>query len=222
MPRLQRYAGSIPVVSTSHYTVHIGPERKTVKAMSAKILKLNAAGRPISWITREAGALLYCRDQVAWEAGISFVRLHGGVSRVTGRRSVLFVSTIIATRGGAHEYDLLRDVPSLTNQNLFRRDAHMCLYCGDYLYDCELTRDHVVPVSRGGADTWENVVTACRVCNHRKADMLIEEAGMPLLAVPYAPNRAEGLILGNRHILGDQIDFLRAYAGDRAKRLSNY
>ena len=190
--------------------------------MNAKILKLNVAGRPVSWITREAGALLYCRDQVAWEAGINFVRLRGGVSRATGRRSVLFVSTIIAARGGANEYDLLNDVPPLTNKNLFRRDASMCLYCGDYLYDCELTRDHVVPVSRGGTDTWENVVTACRVCNHRKADLLLEEVGMRLLAVPYAPNRAEGLILGNRHILGDQMEFLRAFASDRAKLLSNY
>lgn len=190
--------------------------------MIAKILKLNIAGRPVAWITREQGALMYCRDQVAWEAGIEFVRLRGGTSRVTGRRSVLFVSTIVASYGGAHEYDLLNDVPPLTNKNLFARDRHMCLYCGDFLYDCELTRDHVIPVSRGGTDTWENVVTACRVCNHRKADKLLEEIDMRLLAVPFAPNRAEGLILENRDILGDQMEFLAAYAGKRAQLLSNY
>jgi hypothetical protein len=190
--------------------------------MNAKILKLNIAGRPVSWITREQGALMYCRDQVAWEAGIRFVRLRGGTCRATGRRSVLFVSTIVASTGGAAEYDLLNDVPPLTNRNLFARDKHMCLYCGDYLYDCELTRDHVVPVSRGGADTWENVVTACRLCNHRKADRLLEEIDMNLLAVPYVPNRAEGLILENRDILGDQMEFLQAYAGKRAQLLSNY
>ena len=190
--------------------------------MNAKILKLNIAGRPVSWITREEGALMYCRDQVAWEAGIEFVRLRGGVSRVTGQRSVLFVSTIVAANGGAREYDLLNDVPPLTNKNLFARDKHMCLYCGDYLYDCELTRDHVVPASRGGTDTWENVVTACRTCNHFKADKLLDEIGMRLLAVPYAPNRAEGLVLENRHILGDQMEFLKAHASKRAKLLSNY
>lgn len=190
--------------------------------MNTKILKLNIAGRPLSWISREEGALLYCRDQVAWEAGIEFVRLRGGVSRATGQRSVLCVSTIVAANGGARQYDLLNDVPALTNKNLFARDKHMCLYCGDYLYDCELTRDHVVPVSRGGTDTWENVVTACRTCNHFKADKLIAEIGMTLLAVPYAPNRAEGLILENRHILGDQMEFLKAHAGKRAKLLSNY
>jgi HNH endonuclease len=190
--------------------------------MNAKILKLNIAGRPVSWITREQGALMYCRDQVAWEAGIHFVRLCGGTCRATGRRSVLFVSTIVASTGGAAEYDLLNDVPPLTNKNLFARDKHMCLYCGDYLYDCELTRDHVVPVSRGGADTWENVVTACRICNHRKADRLLQEIDMKLLAVPYVPNRAEGLILENRDILGDQMEFLQAYAGKRAQLLANY
>ena len=190
--------------------------------MIAKILKLNIAGRPLAWITREEGALMYCRDQVAWEAGIEFVRLRGGVSRATGRRSVLFVSTIVATTGGAQEYDLLNDTPSLTNKNLFRRDNHMCLYCGDYLYDCELTRDHVIPVSRGGTDTWENVVTACRICNHRKADYLLEDIDMQLLAVPYVPNRAEGLILENRETLGDQMEFLKVHAGKRAELLSNY
>ena len=190
--------------------------------MIAKILKLNIAGRPVAWITREEGALMYCRDQVAWEAGIKFVRLRGGISRATGRRSVLFVSTIVASTGGAQEYDLLNDTPALTNKNLFRRDKHMCLYCGDYLYDCELTRDHVIPVSRGGTDTWENVVTACRICNHRKADYLLEDIDMQLLAVPYVPNRAEGLILENRETLGDQMEFLKVHAGKRAELLSNY
>ena len=186
--------------------------------MNARILKLNNAGRPVSWITREEGALLYCRDRIAWEAGVDFMRLCGGVSRATGRRSILFLSTIVAAHGDARQVDLLNDVPRLTNKRLFRRDGRMCLYCGDYLYDCELTRDHVVPVSRGGTDTWENVVTACRECNHAKADRLLDEIGLTLLAVPYAPNRAEGLILENRDILGDQMEFLNAHANGRNSR----
>jgi len=189
--------------------------------MIKKVLKLDVGGRPVSWITREDGALLYCRDQVAWEAGVEFVRLHGGIARATGRRSVLIVSSIVAAYGVNRQIDLLNDVPALTNKRLFRRDGSICMYCGDYRYVCELTRDHVVPVSRGGADTWENVVTACRECNHRKADKLLEECGMRLLAVPYAPNRAEGLILENRHITGDQMEFLKGHARKRAQLLSN-
>lgn len=190
--------------------------------MKRKVLKLDIGGRPVSWITREEGALMYCRNQVAWEAGMQHIVLRGGFSRLTGSRSILLVSTIVAAQGLHRGCDLLNDTPPLTNKNLFRRDKHMCLYCGDYLYDCELTRDHVVPVSRGGTDTWENVVTACRLCNHRKADRLLEEIDMHLLAVPYAPNRAEGLILENRDILGDQMEFLAAHAGKRAELLSNY
>jgi hypothetical protein len=183
--------------------------------MITKILKLDVGGRPISWISRENGALHYCRDQVAWEAGMDFVCLHGGYSRISGTRSVLHISTIIATNGVNREFDLLNDVPALTNQRLFKRDRNMCLYCGDYLYSCELTRDHVVPVSKGGSDTWGNVVTACRECNQRKADKslkVIEAMGMGLLAVPYVPNRAEGLLLSNREILQDQMEFLEQFA----------
>jgi hypothetical protein len=72
----------------------------------------------------------------------------------------------------------------------------------------KLTRDHVVPFSRGGRDVWMNVVTACRSCNERKSDRTPERAGMELVYLPYVPNRAEYLILTNRRILADQMEFL--------------
>lgn len=182
--------------------------------MNAMILKLDIAGRPVTWMTREEGALLYCRNQVAWEAGESHVRMHGGTSRLTGRRSILDVNTIVATRSlNRHAIDL-NDVPVLTNTRLFRRDEHTCLYCGERLPAALLTRDHVLPISRGGRDTWENVVTACRACNARKGNQNLDEIGMTLLAVPYEPNRAEGLILANRRILADQMAFLRSRVGN--------
>jgi len=84
------------------------------------------------------------------------------------------------------------------------------MYCLASLSDRHLTRDHVVPLSRGGLDVWTNVVTACRVCNQRKADRLLKENSMRLHAVPYTPNHAEWLILRNRHILSDQMAFLKA------------
>ena len=60
-----------------------------------------------------------------------------------------------------------RNIPPLTNVALFARDRNTCLYCGHEHLDRELTRDHVVPKSRGGGDSWDNVVAACRRCNHR-------------------------------------------------------
>jgi hypothetical protein len=122
------------------------------------------------------------------------------------------------------QLDMMRDVPVLTNERLFRRDANICMYCGDFLYKCELTRDYVVPVEKGGTDTWENVVTACRDCHSRKAGLGPDELdaiGMRLLAIPYAPNRAQYIILDGRMILADQMDFLRAYGHRRAALLSN-
>ncbi len=185
--------------------------------MHALILKLDVAGRPVGWVSRHDGALLYCRDQVAWEAGEGAVRLYGGTNRCSGLRSYLDVNTIVAVR--SMDPAAIRDaVPCVTNRALFRRDDFTCLYCGGRLSPALLTRDHVIPMSRGGADRWENVVTACRACNQRKDDRTLEELGWALLALPYAPNRAEGLILANRKILADQMAFLRERVG-RGSRL---
>jgi hypothetical protein len=69
-------------------------------------------------------------------------------------------------------------------------------------------RDHVLPISKGGRDTWQNVVTACWHCNVRKGNRTPAQASMPLLAVPYRPSWVEHLILSNRNILADQMEFL--------------
>ena len=108
----------------------------------------------------------------------------------------------------------------ITNRALFGRDRSTCLYCGKHMADAELTRDHVMPVSRGGKDTWDNVVAACKRCNHFKGSRILEECGMELLALPYVPNFAEYLALINSgRILGDQMDFLRKNFGANSRLL---
>ena len=77
-----------------------------------------------------------------------------------------------------------RQLP-LTRRNLFQRDHHTCQYCGSS--KDQLSMDHVVPRSRGGSDTWENVTTACLSCNVRKGNRTPKEAGMPLMHVPRRP-----------------------------------
>lgn len=74
----------------------------------------------------------------------------------------------------------------LSRKNILRRDGHRCQYCGRS--DLTLTIDHVVPVSRGGEETWENLVCACVRCNNKKGDRTPEEANMPLLRKPMRPN----------------------------------
>lgn len=182
-----------------------------------RILKLDVAGRPIAWMTREDSAVLYCRERVAWEAGVEEITLRGGYSRHTGLRSVLRMNSIVATTAISKSAEQWAGTPTLSNTRLFRRDDYMCMYCGDTLPANLLTRDHVIPLSAGGQDIWENVVSACRSCNHRKDNHSLKAIGMRLLAVPYAPNRAEGLILENRHILADQMAFLRTHIGSSSR-----
>jgi 5-methylcytosine-specific restriction endonuclease McrA len=77
-----------------------------------------------------------------------------------------------------------REMP-LTRRNLFQRDGHRCQYCG--CTGQQLSVDHVVPRSRGGADAWDNVTTACLPCNVRKGNRTPREAGMPLARKPHRP-----------------------------------
>jgi 5-methylcytosine-specific restriction endonuclease McrA len=73
----------------------------------------------------------------------------------------------------------------LSRQNIFRRDGGQCQYCG---HSDDLTLDHVLPKSRGGRTSWDNLITACKRCNSKKGDLTPEEAKMPLKVKPYKPS----------------------------------
>lgn len=183
--------------------------------MMHSILKLDIGGMPVGWIRWQTAATLYARDCVRWETGEERFVIRGGINARTGLTSELRVSSIIAVADRTRRF-AGDNAPLLTNRTLFQRDRNLCLYCGRQYSAGDLTRDHVMPASRGGASVWENCVTACRGCNQRKDDRTPEEAGMKLLAVPYIPNLAEYLILSNRRILADQMQFLLAYARKKA------
>ncbi|MDE2815910.1 MAG: HNH endonuclease [Chloroflexota bacterium] len=87
--------------------------------------------------------------------------------------------------------------PRLVRQEVFRRDSHTCQYCG--VQTRELTIDHVLPRHRGGGHTWENLVSACKDCNHRKGGKTAEEARMRLLARPGKP-RLNGYLAHLRYL----------------------
>jgi 5-methylcytosine-specific restriction endonuclease McrA len=72
----------------------------------------------------------------------------------------------------------------LTRHNIYRRDGYTCGYCGS---NKDLTLDHILPKSRGGKNTWKNLVTCCKSCNNNKDNMTPEEADMKLLVNIYAP-----------------------------------
>lgn len=173
------------------------------------VLQLDVSGRPQAWITPKEAAALYASDGIAWTLGDPVVVLRGGIQRTSGRQSRIEVHPIVAVRGAVPSR-AWRQTPALSNLKLFARDRHLCAYCGGQFALDELTREHIVPTSRGGRDTWMNCITACRACNGRKGNRTPEEARMPLLYLPYVPNLHEDMILRGRRILADQMEFLLA------------
>lgn len=107
----------------------------------------------------------------------------------------------------------------VTNTFLFARDDYSCQYCGKHKKELRgrqfLTRDHIVPLSRGGANTWENVVTSCSPCNNRKGDRLPREVGLKLLNEPGQPNYVH-LVWVVRRVTGAQAKYIRMFYGEGA------
>jgi len=184
-----------------------------VHSLSQEVLRTDVSGMPLEWIGYQDAVRLYHLEQVAYTCGTLLYRVHGGRNARTGRRSVIEVSSIIATYGNNHALAKARAryVPPLNNPALFNRDGHLCMYCGERFRSQDLSRDHVTPLSQGGADLWNNVITACKRCNNHKASRTPEEAGMQLLAVPFTPTHAEYIYLQGRRVLADQMEFLLAH-----------
>lgn len=174
-----------------------------------KVLMLDVAGNPQGWISYQDSAIYYAKDKVAWHAAEVDFMLRGGINAATGKQSTMTINTIIAIRG---EMSLKATERAnrivLTNSTLFQRDRQVCAFCGGRFLLSKLSRDHVIPTSKGGKDIWTNVVSACKPCNHQKGDNLLQDIDMKLLYVPYLPTQAEFLILENRNILSCQMDFL--------------
>jgi 5-methylcytosine-specific restriction endonuclease McrA len=84
----------------------------------------------------------------------------------------------------------------LSRRAVFTRDGQTCVYCGN----SATSIDHVVPRSRGGTHTWDNVVAACRRCNHTKADRSLAELGWALPHPPRTPSGAAWRLLGTRSV----------------------
>jgi 5-methylcytosine-specific restriction endonuclease McrA len=109
----------------------------------------------------------------------------------------------------------------VTNTFLFARDSYRCQYCSRHrsqLRDREfLTRDHVVPLSCGGDNSWENVVTACSSCNNRKASHLPGDCGMFPTRPPTEPNHVE-LVWAVRRVTEVQAKYIAMFYGEDVLR----
>jgi len=178
--------------------------------MHSTVLQLDIQGTPQAWISLEQAALHYATDSVAWADGDGpLAVLRGGWNSVTGLQSRLAVHPIIAVRGQSR-VNLFEVAIGVTKDKLLRRDRHTCAYCGELHPERDLQAEHIVPESRGGAYSWMNLVAACAACNARKANRTPDEAGMPLVYLPYVPSRFETFLLEGRRIRADVHDWLAA------------
>lgn len=173
------------------------------------ILALDIGGTPRQWISHDDAIVYHAKGQVAWTLGEIVARYNGGVQN-NGTKSYIETPSIIAVKGSGFNPARHGRV-GLSNKTLFGRDRHICAYCGGHFAQpSQLSRDHIVPRSRGGVDDWMNVVTACKRCNTHKGNKTLKEARLELIYVPYVPNHFEHLILQNRNIRADQMEYLAA------------
>jgi 5-methylcytosine-specific restriction endonuclease McrA len=183
--------------------------------MSKTVLVLNATFEPLSLVSVRRAVVLLLREKA--ELVETTERMLYSSSRTLPEPLVIRLTRYVRL---PH-----RSVPP-TRTAIMLRDAYTCQYCDGAPGRHELTVDHVIPRSRGGNHSWENLVTACQACNHKKGSKLPEEAGMllrrkpfepsyvalVLLSNPMAASRWEALMNGLSHAnpLGRQASFARA------------
>lgn len=171
------------------------------------VLALDISGVPRTWVSHDEAISYHAKNLVAWTLGDIVARYRGGLQR-NGEQSYIETPSIIAVKGHGFDFKKHNKVV-LTNPTLFARDRHVCAYCGKHFVSrYDLSRDHIIPRYHGGVDEWTNVVTACFNCNQKKGCKSLKEAGLELRYIPYEPNHYESLILQNRNILADQMEYL--------------
>jgi 5-methylcytosine-specific restriction endonuclease McrA len=145
-----------------------------------RALLLNASFEPLGVVSARRAVVLVLKEkaEILERNGTEFRSERAVIPGPSVIRLVHFVRVPFRTR-----------VP-LSRRAVFARDGHRCQYCNRGAENI----DHVVPRSRGGTHSWENVVASCRACNARKEDRLVHEAGLRLHRAPQAPHAALWLI----------------------------
>jgi 5-methylcytosine-specific restriction endonuclease McrA len=148
----------------------------------ARSLLLNASFEPLCVVSSRRAVVLVLKEkaEIVHRNGAEFRSERRSVPVPTVVRLVHFVRVPF------------RATAPLSRRAVFARDGHRCQYCGIAAENL----DHVVPRSKGGEHTWENVVAACRRCNSKKENRMAEDAGLRLARRPFAPSDGFRLSLG--------------------------
>jgi 5-methylcytosine-specific restriction endonuclease McrA len=155
-----------------------GPEASPGTAMGGRVLVLNATYEPINVCTVRRAVVLLLKERAELIERGRF-ELHSE-STTLARPVVIRLITYVKVPRDAHRR-------KITRRAVFARDSWTCQYCGSR---SNLTVDHVIPRSKGGASSWENIVASCAPCNRRKGDRTPRQAGMQPRRAPRTP-RAE-------------------------------
>lgn len=142
-----------------------------------KCLVLDASYMPRSIITSERAFTIF------YKGNAEIVENHPSKFKVVNPNLEIYKPSIIRVKKNM-KVDFHKT--KLSRENVFKRDGYTCVYCGSE-DKRKLTIDHVVPQSRGGRDTWENLVTACLNCNQEKDNLTLEEYGKTI-PVPRRPH----------------------------------
>lgn len=178
-------------------------DRSTRAGLDAPVLVLNRHFQPVRITNaRQAYMLLYIGraraldrrfEPHAWESWAASP-VEPDDETVGTPRGKVRVPRVLLLSG----YARVPQAPlRLSRRNLFMRDGFTCQYCGIRPGTKELNLDHVLPRSRGGRSTWENLVTSCRTCNLNKGHATPEEAGMVLRTVPKRPSWSMALVMAS-------------------------
>jgi 5-methylcytosine-specific restriction endonuclease McrA len=171
-------AGAIgPSVVDSHAPLTLAEE---VPVIVAGALLLNASFEPLCVVSPRRAVVLLLKDKA------EVVHRNGAVFH-SERQAVAVPSVLRLCRYVKVPY---RSYVPLSRRAVFSRDGHRCQYCDRAAENL----DHVVPRSRGGSHSWENVVACCRRCNARKEDRLLEETDLVLRRRPRAPHSSVWLV----------------------------
>lgn len=146
----------------------------------ARALVLNASYEPLCVVASRRALMLVLADkaEILHDTGAAFHAERVSFPEPSVVRMSYFVRVPFQTR------------VALNRRAVFARDNHRCQYCGAVAENI----DHVVPRSRGGTHTWDNVVAACRRCNTRKEDRLLHEIGLILRQTPTQPRQRVWLL----------------------------
>lgn len=165
----------------------------------SQVLVLNTTLEPLGFVdVQRAVCMLYARE--------------AEVFHDTGQRwrSMAMEIAVPLTVRLLHYVPYFKKRVSLTKKNVLMRDDYMCAYCGEE-GGRSMTVDHIQPKSRGGKNTWENLVACCQDCNGRKRDRTPAEAGMKLRVRPHRPQMIPWATVKRRTWPDEWINHLKLY-----------